>query len=210
VIYANTPSETRVTATPRARASCPACSGEVLAKCGKIVSWHWAHVGADCDPWSEPMTQWHLDWQAEAPPERREVIMGPHRADLVTPDGRVIELQHSSISVDDIQAREAHYGPMAWIFDARESYKERVVMGSDGLPSSKRRLSLRDKGDYVTFTWSYPRKTIAACGKSLFLDLDNKTLLAVGKIHPGTRFNGWGRLVKRENVVANLINGGAR
>jgi hypothetical protein len=45
--------------------------------------------------------------------------MGPHRADVVTASGGVVELQHSPISPEVIAEREAFYGErMAWIFDA--------------------------------------------------------------------------------------------
>ena len=45
--------------------------------------------------------------------------MGPHRADIVTASGGVVEIQHSPISVDVITEREEFYGEhMAWIFDA--------------------------------------------------------------------------------------------
>ena len=68
------------------------------------------------------MTEWHLGWQRAVPPERREVVMGPHRADIVTASGGVVEIQHSPVSPDVIAAREAFYGDqMAWIFDATQA-----------------------------------------------------------------------------------------
>jgi hypothetical protein len=65
------------------------------------------------------MTAWHWGWQLAVPPERREVVMEPHRADMVTSSGGVVEVQHSAISPAVIAEREAFYGErMAWIFDA--------------------------------------------------------------------------------------------
>jgi hypothetical protein len=65
------------------------------------------------------MTARHWSWQLAAPPERREVVMGPHRADVVAASGGVVELQHSAISPEVIREREDFYGErMAWIFDA--------------------------------------------------------------------------------------------
>jgi hypothetical protein len=64
------------------------------------------------------MTEWHLGWQRAVPPERREVVMGPHRADIVTATGGVVEIQHSPIPAGVIGEREAFYGDrMLWIFD---------------------------------------------------------------------------------------------
>jgi len=68
------------------------------------------------------MTEWHLGWQAAVPAERREVVMGAHRADIVTVSGGVIEIQHSAISPTVIAEREEFYGDrMAWIFDATQA-----------------------------------------------------------------------------------------
>jgi hypothetical protein len=44
----------------------------------------------------------------------------PPRADIVTASGVVVELQHSPISAETIAEREAFYGRMVWVFDARE------------------------------------------------------------------------------------------
>ena len=54
----------RKTATPGSRGTCPGCGSEVLAKCGEIKSWHWAHAAdAQCDPWHHGETDWHLAWK---------------------------------------------------------------------------------------------------------------------------------------------------
>ena len=106
-------------ATPGARASCPTCGGGTIAKCGTLVSWHWAHArGHDCDPWAEPIGPWHLPWQEIVRPEFAEVVLGPHRADIVGNADVVIELQHSPIDEEQVGAREAFYSNMIWLFDA--------------------------------------------------------------------------------------------
>lgn len=96
---------------------CPGCDGEVRAKCGEIVSWHWAHINADCDPWSEPETEWHKQWKNHFPPEWQEVVLDLHRADVKTPKG-VIEFQNSPINPAEIKERESFYGKMIWIVNA--------------------------------------------------------------------------------------------
>ena len=105
------------------RAICPLCRSVVVAKCGDIVEWHWAHQsGGDCDPWAENETAWHRWWKERAPEDWREVTMGTeqvHRADIRREDGYVIELQHSAISVDEIVERETFYGRMVWLLDGR-------------------------------------------------------------------------------------------
>lgn len=92
------------------RGVCPCCKAEVIAKCGTLVVQHWAHRAVDCDPWSEPESEWHQFWKAAvAPPERREVVIGSHRADAVLESGIVVEVQRSPISAAEIKEREAYY-----------------------------------------------------------------------------------------------------
>ena len=91
MMLANIAGATRTGAQPGLRGSCPVCEAEVIAKCGTINAWHWAHAaGTDCDTWAEPggMSEWHLDWQNQVPAERREIVIGNHRADMVTARGR--------------------------------------------------------------------------------------------------------------------------
>src|ERR1017187_5321301 len=130
MMYATAPDGARIEAVPRLKACmCPLCGSPVVAKCGLIVIWHWAHaVGGECDSWAEPMSAWHRAWQEGVPPERREVVMGPHRADVVTASGVIAELLHSAISPSVSPEREEFYGArMAWIVDAtRWSEADRI------------------------------------------------------------------------------------
>lgn len=105
------------------RGTCPNCGGGVIAKCGEIYAHHWAHhAQQDCDPWFEYVGPWHLGWQSLVREEFVEVPRGPHRADIQTDSGLVIELQHSPISVGEIHEREDFYGDMIWVFDATERF----------------------------------------------------------------------------------------
>ena len=118
--FANDLKGKRIQATRGTYAHCPTCKGVVLAKCGSINVHHWAHQSRlECDAWSEPESPWHRSWKDAVPEDWREVAMGPHRADIRTPEGLVVEIQHSSISPADVQAREAFYGNMLWLLDGR-------------------------------------------------------------------------------------------
>lgn len=200
MMFANTSYSPHTTAVPGGTALCPLCGLPVIAKCGLIVSWHWAHVrGGDCDSWSEPITAWHLSWQAHAPFERREVIRGRHRADILASDGTVVEVQHSTISADLIAEREDFYQRMTWIFDARDAYKtNRLNMRINRNPGKP--------AGYATFRWKHPRKSLTACRARVFLDLDGKQLFLLGKMYPNTPCGGWGRIVSA-SVIANWISG---
>jgi hypothetical protein len=136
---------------PKGRGTCPCCGSLLIAKCGQINAHHWAHEArADCDPWSEPIGPWHLAWQGLVLPEFVEVVKEPHRADIF--NGRtVIELQHSSISAEDIAAREAFYGDMVWLFDATH------------------RFAYTKSGERAFFSFGQT-KHLDLCKKPVFLD----------------------------------------
>lgn len=110
-----------VRATPKETASCPLCHAALRSKCGeaKLQIWHWAHVSKDCDPWHEGEGDWHLAWKARAPKDCIEVPIPPHRADIRTRDGTVIELQASGIDANEIGERERFYDRMIWLLDGR-------------------------------------------------------------------------------------------
>lgn len=194
--------------------TCPLCDGPVIAKCGEVNIWHWAHRTADCDPWAEPMSQWHLDWQQLVPQDRREVVIANHRADILTPRGLVVEIQRSPLSTADITERETHYtkhcGGMVWIFDVAEAAGPNQGQPW-GKPEQTPRLHViapkHAETDYRTFRWSHARKSIGACTHPVFLDLGSDLLLLGG---PALRVGegpstGWGHLWTRQQV-ANALN----
>jgi competence protein CoiA len=198
VLYARTAGGLRVAPTPGASGACPVCEGPVIAKCGEINAWHWAHEsGNDCDPWSEPLTDWHRAYQGLSPSERCEVTAGGHRADILAKDGTVVELQHSSLPVEDIRAREAHYGrSLLWVFDAREAF------------ASGRLTLARGKDDsYVRFRWKQPRRSILECKRMVMLDLGEGLLLRIGRIHPPPKCAGWGYLYSTADFWEWVRNG---
>lgn len=99
---------------------CPHCRREVVAKCGQVMAWHWAHVSGDaCDSWGGVETDWHRTWKRRFPLEWIEVSMGPHRADVAVPHGPVLEFQRSHLSVTGIQERERFYRNLVWVIDGR-------------------------------------------------------------------------------------------
>lgn len=114
----------RVRPTKFARAVCPQCGEPVIAKCGPRVTHHWAHLGRkNCDPWHENETEWHKSWKMMFPNECVEVTHFDengeiHRADIKTPTGVFIEVQHSPISDAERISREEFYKNLTWVVDA--------------------------------------------------------------------------------------------
>lgn len=141
------------------RATCEGCGAVLIAKTGTEVVWHWAHApGArECDSWYEPaeMTEWHKAWQEHlsgGDPSRAEVTLTQdgviHRADVILPDGTIVEIQHSSLSSLRIREREEFYrahAPMVWLVD--EAGYSRSMTGLviivSGLPADDEEVTLR-------------------------------------------------------------------
>jgi competence protein CoiA len=121
-----------------------------------------------------------------------------HRADIVTWKGTVIELQHSSISVDSIEEREAFYGQMIWLFDVRECRPEpkyQEIYERRYLTNAKEiRLRLRPKEDHHTFRWCHARKSIAYAKAKVYLDVGQDEIFGLRKMYVETRCGGWGIL----------------
>ena len=118
-------------ATKGAKGMCLCCGAEVIAKCGKIRIAHWAHKNNEECPYSkkEPKTQWHLDWQNNFPKEWQEVRCTDeqtgevHIADIKTPNGLVVEFQHSAINSEERSSREQFHKNMTWVVDGNRIKK---------------------------------------------------------------------------------------
>jgi hypothetical protein len=132
-------------ATPGARGRCPGCRSVLFAACGVVRIPHWRHPphAPRCDPWSKPEGEWHRQWKrrlAEDDPQRIEVIVTDpaagtwHRADVVTRDGWVLELQSAGLSSAQTKAREDFYtvhGPgMAWFLKGSCLPSGEVALGT--------------------------------------------------------------------------------
>ncbi len=104
-----------------------------------------------------------------------EVTIGAHRADIVGSRGKVIELQHSSISPDDIHARENYYGDMVWVFDATGRFR--------CVPN----------GDKVFFSLG-STKHIEFCRKPVFLDCGSYLVEVETFTKTFDKFSGYGLL----------------
>lgn len=142
------------------RGVCPGCGAEVSARAfqSKHRVSHWAHLRrAECDPWWENESEWHLGWKAAisgGDSAREEVIVRDrvgrwHRADVLARDGGVVELQRSSLAADAVEQRETFYlrnqGGLIWIFD----YTARAGGSRDARVDAAKCLRLLDFGAQV-------------------------------------------------------------
>jgi competence protein CoiA len=169
--------QSRVEPFPKGKAECPLCGSEVIAKCGSIMSWHWSHKANDCDSWSEPESKWHIDWKNQFPKDWQEVIIGDHRADVQTKT-KVIEFQASSISAEQIEAREAHYKDMVWVLKGEDFWDNFDKRKQDG---------------YYSFRWKNPRKSWWIAKSPIVIDFGGVLdLFLIKRLHNNIPCGGWG------------------
>jgi competence protein CoiA len=132
----------RLGATPGQVGSCPSCGSPTVAKCGRLRVWHWAHHGQrHCDPWWENETEWHRTWKNCFPIHWQEIVHADnegkrHVADVKTESGWVIEFQHSNLSEEERQSRDAFYPKIIWVVDGkrRKRDEQRLIQAwEDGI-----------------------------------------------------------------------------
>jgi hypothetical protein len=110
---------------------CP--GGHLLKAVRPLVKKHYFshHAGCACDWKRSGMTPWHANWQKICLVDHTEkrIVKDDrlHIADILTPEGKVIELQHSYISDADIREREEFYGELSWLLDMSD--KKISVLG---------------------------------------------------------------------------------
>jgi len=184
MLWATSPTHTKILASPGAKALCPYCRSPVLAKCGEIVTWHWAHEKADCDQWFEPESAWHIGWKQLFPVEWQEVVVGSHRADIKTPEV-VVELQASNISVEELEEREHYYKDMIWVLRGQDFEDNFLIKWHD---------------KYLSFRWKWPRQCWWFAKKPIIIDRLS-CLIHVKKLYPGTPCGGWGYAITKQQFL---------
>lgn len=119
-------------AEPGLKGTCPIHGHPMVAKCGELRTWHWAHKGSlSCDPWWENETDWHRNWKGQFPREWQEVVHHDeqgekHIADVKTDREWIIEFQHSHIKPEERRSRDFFYKRLIWIVDGTRRKKDAV------------------------------------------------------------------------------------
>jgi len=199
MFYAVIPNGTRIRPTHTGQtAFCASCNGKVISKCGRINIWHWSHTSTeDCDSWSEPITIFHqmlqngMEYngaQIEIPIRKNNIL---HRADAVFPNGKIVEVQCSPLSPDDIEKRECFYENMVWLFDIQNAYDSQKFL-------------VRENKGYFTFRWKHPQKSITYANKPVYLYLGLNLLFKVETLYKNIPCGGWGQIITWSNFLNEM------
>ena len=146
----------RQKAQPNLLGKCPTCDHPMVAKCGEVRIWHWAHQGSRfCDPWWEQETEWHRVWKGQFPVNWQEVVHQTetgekHIADVKTDRGWVIEFQHSYLTPEERRSRDAFYPKLIWVVDGTRRKRDRAQLlnaWKEGVPVGAHSLIRRAFSD---------------------------------------------------------------
>lgn len=189
-------------ATEGARGHCPECKGSVYARFPENAIKHWAHTPLpdgqerDCSRGKE-MTEWHYSWQSERTDlSCIEVTVGSHRADLINAGGAVIEFQHSTITPEDVKAREQHWEKGVWVLDGTPAEgKERVRL--------RRHPDQEPDDPYRAFQWPRANLVLYRAKWPVWIDVGDGCL----QVRFAKQGGGGGWLVAKEWFINEVING---
>lgn len=186
----------RIEAERGTKGQCPACGAALVAKCGTVRVPHWAHKGQrHCDPWWENETEWHRDWKQHFPGHWQEVLARSesreiHVADIKTPNGLVVEFQHSPISVPERDSREDFYGNMIWVLDGLRaktdfgSFYDHVHFHAGKNIDAVRTVKINPLVPRITSRWHHARRPV-------YLDFGDDRLWQIP-----VEQEGWGKHVQ--------------
>ena len=147
----------REEAQPNLSGMCPVCDQAMVAKCGEVKIWHWAHKGRRaCDPWWENETEWHRTWKGHFPESWQEVVHQAdsgeiHIADVKTDQGWVIEFQYSYIRPAERRSRDAFYPKLVWVVNGgrrkrdSEQFRNALIRGTPVGSNARIRISFTDE-----------------------------------------------------------------
>lgn len=191
-------------ATNGARGNCPECKGEVYARTPEHAIRHFAHIplpdGEErfCSRDPGEMSEWHRRWQWERTDLGCiEVTQGQHRADVVNASGVVIEFQRSTITPEDVKARESHWRRGVWVLDGTPNDRGEPRVLIRRLPDQA------DDDVYRRFKWSHANLVLYRAKWPVWIDVGERCL----QVRHASDGQGAGWIVPREWFVREIING---
>jgi competence protein CoiA len=198
----------KVEPIPNTSARCPFCNNTVIAKCGEIKVWHWAHSkGEICDPWYETETIWHKNWKLTFGIANCEIKIKKddtcHVADIYTKNNVVIELQNSPIQKDVIQKRELFYGDrMIWLINGINFKNNFHIKDLENDTSWWGLLhnNCKNQNGIKVFNWEYPKKSWEDSKKNIFIDFHDESLFWIQK-GMGSKL-GKGKFVSKSKFIS--------
>lgn len=178
----------KIPPTKNAKATCPGCGFKVIAKCGYINAWHWAHAQNLSCSFNKQETDWHLFWKSLFNSDFVEVKKGNHVYDVLLPNMDAFEFQNSSIKPEEIISRQNNGVTVNWIVNGM-SFSDNFKIRKRGkvFDFYKRKYI---NTNYETFRWKWPRKTYKYMNMPILFDFGYNAFLL--KRNYNEMRSGWG------------------
>lgn len=171
---------------------CPDCGDSVIAKCGEVNQWHWAHVvNAECKN-NKPETIWHKEWKLNFPQECVEEKIKNHRADVFI-NGVAIEFQASTIARPDIVSRNEVFKNVFWVLNAQD---KNIFFGE-----------IAPKTLFYYCRWLWRRTSfdgILAENTRIFLDIDDGFLFLIKNKKAESIKNTYGEFTTKDFFIRKM------
>jgi len=120
-----------------------------------------------------------------------------HRADVLTKNNVVIELQNSPIQIDVISEREEFYGErMLWLINGSHFKSNFRIFDISKITDQIKYQSFSGRKG---FKWNYARKSWAAVNRNVFIDFGTNILFWV-RSGMGTK-TGLGRPITKQDFI---------
>jgi len=183
--------------TPGAKGICTGCGEELVAKCGQVNAWHWAHLPASECPYKDDHSVWKNVWKGFFPDEQVERWINGVRVDIVGKGNIYIMLCDTSPSPEEAEKMEDLFGDkLAWILNGNG------ILGQKGL-SLRKKSGDFPNSNYRTFRWKHARRSLAFCTKgNIYIDLDNTHFFHFKKLYlDEAPYGGWGYVMMPQEFV---------
>jgi hypothetical protein len=172
------------------------------------LKWHWTHFKKkDCDSWHEPETLWHRNWKLTFGKEVSEIKIVKedrwHRADVLTREKVVIELQNSPIQKNIIREREEFYSErMIWIINGIKFKDKFYIKDWDNELSwwGLKHNNCKHRDGKKMFKWEYPRRSWKEAQRYIFIDFHDESLFWVHR-GMGTSY-GEGKYISKQEFIS--------
>jgi len=187
----------RVSAKPEVVAFCQNCGEEVVAKCGEINIWHFAHKTTNDCFGGEGESLWHEYWKGMFPEECREFLRYDKYLEYKIADVAyceiVLEYQTNLPDVDEIEFRQEFWQDLGYKF-------KWVIKNNDQFFKHLKKISVEDV--YNVYKFKRPIKKFAYLNTPFYIDLENGFLIKIFKViveNYGTYIHG--KWIKRDNII---------
>lgn len=185
---------------PAEVAQCPYCKADVIAKCGHINTWHWAHKIKSDSCIYKDMSEWHIAHQLKAEKNgwNLEQHIGFRIADCVH-GKNVIELQKSSISDKEIINRNINYDALRynvhWVFDYNEKFNNMIFTEVNDIYKFKQNWAKKS----IIILFNYIDNRNKPIWGNVFLNIGDDEYIKVEKMYESG--NGYGRLLNFDSMI---------